>query len=50
MLMPKRTKYRKTQKGRMTGQAKGGTKVAFGEYGLQATDRLPKTRPSTSRP
>ena len=38
MLMPKRTKYRKTQKGRMTGQAKGGTKVAFGEYGLQAQE------------
>ncbi len=38
MLMPKRTKYRKVQKGRMRGQAKGGTKVAFGEYGLQAQE------------
>ena len=38
MLTPKRTKYRKTQKGRMTGKAKGGTKVAFGEYGLQAQE------------
>jgi large subunit ribosomal protein L16 len=38
MLMPKRTKYRKVQKGRMRGQAKGGTRVAFGEYGLQAQE------------
>ena len=39
MLMPKRTKYRKVQKGRMQGNAKGGTKVSVGEYGLQATER-----------
>ena len=39
MLMPKRTKYRKVQKGRMKGHAKGGTKVSFGEYGLQASER-----------
>ena len=39
MLMPKRTKYRKVQKGRMKGNAKGGTKVSVGEYGLQATER-----------
>ena len=38
MLMPKRTKYRKTQKGRMTGKAQRGSKVAFGEYGLQAQE------------
>ena len=38
MLMPKRTKYRKTQKGRMAGKAKGGTRVSFGEYGLQAME------------
>jgi large subunit ribosomal protein L16 len=38
MLMPKRTKYRKIQKGRMRGQAKGGTRVAFGEFGLQAQE------------
>jgi large subunit ribosomal protein L16 len=34
MLMPKRTKYRKVQTGRMRGKAKGGTRVSFGEYGL----------------
>lgn len=39
MLMPKRTKYRKVQKGRMQGNAKGGTKVSFGDYGLQAQER-----------
>ncbi len=38
MLMPKRTKYRKTHKGRMTGAAKGGTRVSFGDYGLQAQE------------
>ena len=38
MLMPKRTKYRKVQTGRMTGKAKGGTKVSFGEFGLQAQE------------
>jgi len=36
--MPKRTKYRKTHKGRMTGKAKGGTRVTFGDYGLQAQE------------
>ena len=38
MLMPKRTKYRKMQKGRMAGKAKGGTRVTFGDYGLQAQE------------
>ena len=38
MLMPKRTKFRKHHRGRMRGRAKGGDTVAFGEFGLQATD------------
>jgi large subunit ribosomal protein L16 len=38
MLMPKRVKYRKVQRGRMKGKAKGGTKLSFGEYGLQALE------------
>jgi large subunit ribosomal protein L16 len=38
MLMPKRVKYRKAQRGRMKGRAKGGTNLAFGEYGLQALE------------
>ncbi|MBN1824177.1 MAG: 50S ribosomal protein L16 [Endomicrobiales bacterium] len=38
MLMPKRVKYRKMQRGRMKGKAKGGTSLAFGEYGLQALE------------
>jgi large subunit ribosomal protein L16 len=38
MLSPKKVKYRKRMKGRMTGRSKGGSTVAFGEYGLQATE------------
>jgi large subunit ribosomal protein L16 len=38
MLMPKRTKYRKMFKGRMTGLAYRGSTVAFGQYGLQALE------------
>ncbi|MFC2153050.1 50S ribosomal protein L16 [Actinomycetota bacterium] len=38
MLMPKRTKHRKMHTGRMKGMAKGGTKVSFGEFGLQAQE------------
>ncbi len=36
MLQPKRTKYRKAQKGRLHGAAKGGTSLNFGAYGLKA--------------
>ncbi len=39
MLQPKRTKYRKQQKGRNRGLALRGNKVSFGEYGLKATTR-----------
>ncbi len=38
MLLPKRVKYRKHQRGRMTGVAKGGTEVELGEYGLKALE------------
>jgi large subunit ribosomal protein L16 len=38
MLMPKRTKYRKVMRGRMTGKAYRGSDVSFGEYGLQALE------------
>ena len=37
-LMPKRTKYRKLQKGRVRGKATRGNEVTYGEYGLQAQD------------
>ncbi len=36
MLMPKKIKYRKQQKGRMTGKAHRGSTMSFGEYGLKA--------------
>ena len=39
MLQPARTKYRKQQKGRNTGNATRGAKVSFGEYGLKAITR-----------
>ncbi len=38
MLSPSRVKYRKVQKGRMRGAAKGGTRVDFGDFGLQAVE------------
>jgi large subunit ribosomal protein L16 len=38
MLQPKRTKYRKQQKGRRCGNAQRGSDVSFGDYGLQALD------------
>src|SRR5205814_3381868 len=38
-MMPKRVKYRKTQKGRIRGNATRGNYVAFGEFGLQSLER-----------
>jgi large subunit ribosomal protein L16 len=38
MLMPKKTKYRKSHRGRRKGMSKGGTEVNFGDYGLQALE------------
>ena len=38
MLLPKRVKHRKVQRGSRKGSAKGGTKVTFGEYGLKALE------------
>ena len=43
MLQPKRTKFRKQQKGRNKGMAVRGATVAFGEYGLKAVSRGPVT-------
>ncbi len=38
MLMPKRVKYRRVHRGRMTGKALRGNKVTYGEYGIQALE------------
>lgn len=38
MLMPKRVKWRKQQRGRLKGKASRGNRVAFGDYGLQAME------------
>ena len=39
MLLPKKTKFRKVQRGRRRGVSKGQTQVQFGDYGLKAIDR-----------
>jgi large subunit ribosomal protein L16 len=38
MLQPKKPPHRKVQRGRLKGKAKGGTRVSFGDYGLQALE------------
>jgi large subunit ribosomal protein L16 len=38
MLMPRRVKHRKMQRGRLSGKATGGTMVNFGDYGIQALE------------
>ncbi len=38
MLMPKKVKHRKQQRGRMKGKTKGGSEVSFGDYGIQALE------------
>ena len=38
MLMPRRMKHRKQQRGRMNGQAKGGAELNFGDFGIQALE------------
>jgi large subunit ribosomal protein L16 len=38
MLMPRKVKHRKQQRGRMTGKAKGGSDVTFGDFGIQALE------------
>lgn len=38
MLMPRKVKHRKQQRGRMEGLSKGGTEVTFGDYGIQALE------------
>jgi large subunit ribosomal protein L16 len=38
MLMPRKVKHRKQQRGRMDGLAKGGTEITHGDYGIQALE------------
>ena len=49
MLMPRRVKHRKVMRGRMSGLAKGGHSVAFGDYGLSTLSR-PGSPAGRSRP
>jgi large subunit ribosomal protein L16 len=39
MLLPKRVKFRKSQRGKMKGNTKRGSYLAFGEYGIKSEDR-----------
>ena len=39
MLMPKRTKFRKYQKGRIKGNATRGTRISFGDFGIKALEQ-----------
>ena len=52
MLMPKRVKFRRMQRGRMTGKATRGNTVSYGEYGLMALEpagsRATRSRPPVS--
>ena len=38
MLMPRKVRHRKQQRGRLAGLAKGGTRLSFGDYGIQAIE------------
>ena len=38
MLMPRKVRHRKVQRGRLRGQATGGTRLAFGEYGIKSLE------------
>ena len=49
MLLPKRVKYRRVQRGRMTGKATRGNVVSHGEYGLQALEQALEGAWITSR-
>ena len=46
MLMPRRVKHRKQHHPKRTGAAKGGTKLAFGDYGIQATESCLRHQPA----
>ena len=46
MLVPKRVKHRKVQRGSMKGKAKGGTRLNHGEYGIQAVSYTHLTLPT----
>jgi len=50
MLMPKRVKYRKAQRGRMNGKATRGATIAFGDFGLKAMERDGLHRDKLKRP
>ena len=50
MLLPKRVKYRRVHRGRMTGKAARGNTVTYGEWGLARPLSPPGSPPTRSRP
>jgi large subunit ribosomal protein L16 len=54
MLMPKRVKFRKSQRGRMAGKAKRGSSISFGDFGLKALEphwiRIFPDKPVSKKP
>ena len=49
MLMPRKTKFRKQQRGRRRGVAKGQQQVHFGDYGLKSLDAAVSQKPAETR-
>ena len=47
MLLPKRVKYRRVHRGRLTGKAYRGSKVTYGDFGLQSLEPVSYTHLST---
>ena len=50
MMMPKKVKYRKQQRGRMAGKAWRGSSISFGEFGLKAHGVRAGSRTGRSKP
>ena len=46
MLMPKKVKFRKQQRGRRRGKAQKGSSISFGDYGLKAMEELQELKPN----
>jgi len=50
MLMPRKVKHRKQQRGRRGGNAKGGVELNFGDFGIQALERAGSPLVRSKRP
>ena len=50
MLLPKRVKYRRVHRGRLTGKAYRGNKVTYGDFGFRLLSRMDHLQPDRSSP